>query len=91
MLYRAAAGIYELYYLILIARCILSFFPDHSEVKNNQVSFWIYRLTDPVLIPFQKLIPPIQIGMSYMDFSPIVVFLLYSWVGRIILSILASI
>ena len=59
----------RLYELVLIARIFMSWIrPDRS----HPVVDWIYRLTDPVLEPVQRMLPIRAMGI---DFSPIIVFL----------------
>jgi YggT family protein len=39
----------------------------------------LYDLTEPVLRPFRRLIPPLKVGVAALDLSPIIVFALI-WV-----------
>ena len=56
---------------LVFIRCILSWIPDFY----NKFVEIIYKLTDPVLLPVQKLISKLIGGRSMMvDLSPIVVF-----------------
>lgn len=73
-----------IYTYILLARIILSWVPH--DPRRNPIIFWIYRVTEPVLGPARKLIPPI--GM--VDVSPIVVFILLELVRRLLIMLLAS-
>ena len=63
-------------YLVL-ARCILSFM---APMSDNKIVRLIYDVTEPVMAPFRKLLPP----MSGMDFSPILLFLAISLLRSII-------
>ncbi len=60
-----------LYIWIIIARCVISWimpFPFHPVIR------FIYRITEPVLAPARRIIPPI----SGFDLSPIIViFIIY--------------
>jgi YggT family protein len=51
-----------------MARIILSWFPH----KETFVSEFLKDITDPILLPVGKLIPP----LGGIDFSPIIAFLL---------------
>ena len=73
-----------IYTYILLARIILSWIPH--EPRRNPLIFWIYRVTEPVLGPARKLIPPI--GM--VDVSPIVVFILLEMLRRLVITLLAG-
>lgn len=56
----------EIYVLILFARAILSWFPYDPSSPLNPVRRVIFTLTEPVLAPFRKIIPPI--GMLDISF-----------------------
>lgn len=58
-------GLYE---IVLLIRIVLSWIPHNPY---NQAIRFLYKITDPVLNPVRKLIPPFK----GIDFSPIIVFL----------------
>lgn len=62
----AVAKLFELYFLIIILRCFLSFFP-RIDIYKQPVRF-IRDITDPYLDLFRRFIPPV----NGLDFSPIV-------------------
>ena len=68
----------HLYTLIIIARAIMSWIQVNP--RNPFVSI-IRAITDPVLIPIQRTIPPIGGGL---DISPIIAILLIQLLGRLI-------
>lgn len=73
--------IFKMVYFVLIIRIMLSWVnPD----PYNQIVRTIYRVTEPILAPFRRIIPPI--GM--VDISPVVVFLLLSFIERFVVGIL---
>ncbi len=59
----------QVYQFILLARVLMSWFPDID--RSNPLMRILYDLTEPVLAPVRRAMP--QTGM--VDFSPIVVFL----------------
>ncbi len=64
--------IFKILYILLVIRIILSWFrPD----PFNELVATLYRITDPILMPLRRL--PLQFGG--IDFSPIVAFLLLSF------------
>ena len=76
-------GMLAIYALLIIMRVIFSW--GVSQV--NPVMRFLVRATDPVLVPFRRLIPPI--GM--IDISPIIViFLLQLFQGAIYGTLLVS-
>lgn len=62
----AVAKLFELYFLVIILRCFLSFFP-RIDIYKQPVKF-IRDITDPYLDIFRRFIPPV----NGLDFSPIV-------------------
>ncbi|HRY13359.1 MAG TPA: YggT family protein [Syntrophomonadaceae bacterium] len=76
--------VFEVLVWLVIARCILSF------VRHNPyqpVFRFIYDVTEPIMAPFRRLIPP----AGGLDFSPIVVLLVLSLVQRIVIRLLYTI
>ena len=76
---------FQVYTYILLARIILSWVP-HDPFKQPIVR-WIYQLTEPILAPARRIIPPI--GM--VDISPIAVFMILELIRRFVLTALMRI
>ncbi|MDA8233392.1 MAG: YggT family protein [Clostridia bacterium] len=80
-------GVVNLFFQILwwlvIARILLSWLPNPP---HNQLIKFIYQATDPILVPFQRLIPPI--GM--IDISPMVALFALELVRKLVISLLAG-
>jgi YggT family protein len=62
------------YWIILIARVLASFFPIPPSGPVRSVVSIVYTLTEPVLRPLRALLPPIRMGAVGFDLSPIIVF-----------------
>ena len=60
----------SVYYIVLIARVLLSWFPLQPGTPMASVASIVYQLTEPIMGPVRRIIP--TIGM--IDISPIVVF-----------------
>ena len=60
----------DVYFIVLFARIILSWFPMQPGTALASIASIIYQVTEPVMGPVRRLIP--TIGM--IDISPIVVF-----------------
>ena len=76
--------LFNIVFILLVIRIILSWVnPD----PYNEIVQVIYRITDPILMPFRRL--PLQVGM--IDFSPIVAFLVLSVLRSFIVNILYQI
>lgn len=65
----------QLYVLVLIGRAILSWFPLRSDSPVVPVARFLNAITEPVLAPFRRVIPPA--GM--FDLSFLVVVLLFEF------------
>jgi YggT family protein len=72
----------QIYVLILFARAILSWFPYNPNSPLNGVRRVIFTLTEPVLAPFRRIIPPV--GM--LDLSFIVAFIVVEAIVQGLLS-----
>ena len=60
----------SVYYIILFARVILSWFPMQPGTALASIASIIYTVTEPVMGPVRRIIP--TVGM--IDILPIVVF-----------------
>ncbi len=75
---------FDVYYWIIIIRVLLSWVPHNP---NRAVFRFIYEITEPVLLPFRKLL-----GQRMMiDFSPLIALLVLQLVENLILNILSRI
>ncbi|MEM7119584.1 MAG: YggT family protein [Chloroflexota bacterium] len=76
--------ILQIYSYIILARIILSWVrvSPYDPTWGTLVSA-IYQITDPVLEPARRLLPP----MGGLDFSPILVFLGISLLQRLLIGL----
>jgi YggT family protein len=58
------------YFVVLIARVILSWFPLQPGSSMASIASIIYQVTEPVMAPVRRVIP----SMGMIDLSPLVVF-----------------
>ena len=63
----------SLYLILLFARIILSWFPVSPGGAMAQIFSFLYTVTEPVLGPVRRAIPPIGMGGMGFDLSPIIV------------------
>ena len=70
--------ILEFLNITLIARIILSWLPHN---RFHPLISFIYHITEPLLKPFRNMIDPIQ----GIDITPIIVFVLLSFLKNLIL------
>lgn len=76
--------IIEAYVIVLVLRAVLSWFPIRSGSPLQPVETVLVRVTEPVLAPVRKLIPPIRMGGGGIDLSMIIVIVLLEIVARIL-------
>lgn len=56
----------QLYVIILVVRAVFSFFPYSSSSPLNPLRRFVFVVTEPVLVPFRRIIPPV--GMFDLSF-----------------------
>ena len=72
-----------LLYLIILARILLSWFPNVSR-ENTVVSF-IYFMSEPILAPIRRMLPT----TSVFDFAPMLAIILIFIIQEILLRVLS--
>ncbi len=66
-------------YLIILARVILSWFPNVSY--NNPIVQFIYAVTEPILSPIRRILPK----TATFDFTPMVAIVIIFVIQQILL------
>ncbi|MBN1353585.1 MAG: YggT family protein [Candidatus Omnitrophica bacterium] len=74
--------IFNVIYFLLVIRIILSWFSINPYSEITQI---LFRITEPILAPFRKL--PLQAG--FIDFSPILAFMVLWFARSFIVGILS--
>ncbi len=64
----------DAYLIVMFARIILSWFPVEPGSGLASVYGFLYSITEPVLGPIRRVIPPLGMGGMGLDLSPLVVF-----------------
>lgn len=59
---------------VLFPRALLSWFPVSSNGALATINTVLWRLSEPVLAPVRRIIPPLRLGGTGIDLSFIVVF-----------------
>ena len=63
----------QLYLLAVFARIILSWFPPSpGGGALNSIRFFLDSITEPVLGPLRRVIPPLGVGGMALDLSPLI-------------------
>jgi YggT family protein len=68
---------------LIFIRVIMSWFNPN---QFNPLIVQLYRITDPILKPFQDIIPPGRIGI---DISPIFAFIAVQLIEKILINLLS--
>ncbi len=63
----------QLYVYVLFARILLSWFPISPDSAMATVFSVLYKVTEPVLGPVRRVLPPMTFGGMGIDLSPIIV------------------
>jgi len=71
---RIVVDVIQAYIVLLFARLILSWFPMSPWSPWAKVVGALARVTDPVLTPIRRILPPLRVGGAAIDLSPIVLF-----------------
>ncbi len=75
MIVRVIVDILQAYIVVLLIRIVLTWFPIHPWSPMARVVRVLAAITDPVLVPVRRVLPPLTLGgTSAIDLSPIVVF-----------------
>ncbi|MBA2438862.1 MAG: YggT family protein [Acidimicrobiia bacterium] len=61
--------------IIMFARILLSWFPIPPDGAMASIFSVLYRLTEPLLGPIRRALPPVAMGGMGLDLSPIIVIL----------------
>lgn len=84
---RVISLIFQIYQFLILIRVLLSWVNvnPYQPVINHPAVQILYQITDPVLEPLRRLIPPIG---GTLDLSPVVAIIALEIVNRILTGIL---
>jgi YggT family protein len=72
-----------LYSLMILVRVFSTWFPAPRSEPLRSILGWCFRLTEPVLGPLRRAIPPVRMGAVGIDLS--------AWVALIVIGVLMGI
>lgn len=80
---------FQIYEFLILIRVLLSWLTvtPYSHFMSHPAVQLLYRVTDPVLEPLRRLIPPIG---GAIDISPVVALIILEIVHRILIWLLAG-
>lgn len=61
------------YQIVIFVRIIMSWIPPTPGTTYAQIFEFFDAITEPVLGPVRRMLPPVRLGMAALDLSPIVV------------------
>ena len=82
--------LFSLYSLAFVANAFLSMLAPTGVGPFYRVIVFLRRITEPVLAPIRRLIPPIQSGGVAWDLSPMVAIVLLLVVEQILTRLLLT-
>ena len=84
MVYDVVNLAFEVMMWLVVIRCILSFIRPNP---HQPIIRFIYDITEPIMAPFRRLLPP----AGGIDFSPIIVWMVLMLLRNLVLGILNAI
>ena len=63
----------QLYLYVVFARVVLSYFPITPGSAFESINNLLRMLTEPVLGPLRRALPPVRLGGMGLDLSPMIV------------------
>jgi len=85
---RIISVLLTIYWLVLLCRIVLDLIISLTGgrgLSGMAVIYGIlYDLTEPILRPIRRLLPPLRVGAVALDLSPIIVFVLIGLLGRVV-------
>ena len=78
--------LFGLYSLCLIGRSFLAMLLG----EYHSVVVFLRRITEPVLVPIRRYVPPMRSGSTYWDLSPVVALILLWVIEWVLIAVLSS-
>ncbi len=73
MIARIVVDLLQAYLLVLLVRIVLTWIPIDPWSPFAKVVRWLGMITDPILRPLRRIVPPLRLGAMALDLSPIIV------------------
>jgi len=83
ILYTTIQFFFDILFLLILVRILLSFLP---QFRSNAIAEMVFGITEPILSPFQRIIPPV--GM--FDISPMVAIIVLGILQQVLLFLIAN-
>jgi YggT family protein len=69
---RIVVDLLQVYLVVLLVRILLTWVPVNPWSRLAKVIGWLGVITDPLLRPLRRIIPPLRLGGMLLDLSPII-------------------
>ncbi len=79
---RILCTVTDIFIICMFIRIILSWFPLESGGIAAQAASVLYSVTEPVLGPIRRMLPPVGVGDMGFDLSPMIVLLLLNFLVK---------
>ena len=79
--------ILSLYSLAIILNSFIGMMVD----RDHPVARLLRQITEPLLAPLRRVVPPVQVGGGLLDLSPMVALLLVWVLERLLISVLLGV
>jgi YggT family protein len=86
---RIVALVFQVYEFLILIRVLLSWVnvSPYRPALDHPLVRILYQITDPVLLPLQRIIPPIG---GAIDISPVIALIILEIAQRVLVSFLAG-
>ena len=76
--------ILNLLLFVILVRVVLSYVPPSPGSALVPITRFLEAITEPVLRPVRRVVPPMRVGGTTVDLSPIIVWILILIVSRLL-------
>jgi YggT family protein len=76
--------ILNLLLFVILVRVVLSYVPPSPGSALVPITRFFEAITEPVLRPVRRVVPPMRVGGTTVDLSPIIVWILILIVSRLL-------
>ena len=78
------AAALDIYGWVILAAILLSWFPVPTDHPIGAVKRGVSAVTEPVLRPIRRTIPPVRLGGAGIDLSPLILLLAVRLLAQVI-------
>ncbi len=81
---------FDILLVLILIRIVLSWLPinPYGNPTLMNVIYYLKNLSEPFLMPFRSIIPPLKMGGGYIDLSPIIAIFVLRLIRNLLLGLL---